>query len=184
MRVRALMSFLTPRVLAVTLAAAIVAAPSAMADPATDVVETFLGSCALQMPNLDSIRAASRVMNYEPLSDDMMAMLGPVDPTAESEGWIVPMGDEKLFLGISEGMFHDKPVAICSVAAKIADPELVISRLTEMNSIGSKRYDKVRLGQRTRVWTLIGHGPDDVALLIDGVPSGIDAMSLAAMVAR
>jgi hypothetical protein len=73
-------------------------AGSVAAGPVEDgVVDAFLGNCVLNLPNLEKIRAASRVFGWKRLSPDAMTMLGPLDSGAEAEGWMATQDSLKVY---------------------------------------------------------------------------------------
>ena len=130
--------------------------PAVAQSAAQHLVKSFLGNCVLNLPNLDKIRAGAKVFDWKPLSQEMNEVLGPVDPTAESEGWIVDEQDLRFFVAISEGVIDGEKWANCAIAARVSRPDFVA--LLESKLDLSNLYDETEAGQRYQTWTTSVNG--------------------------
>jgi hypothetical protein len=135
-------------------------------------VEAFIGHCILNLPNLEKIRAASRLLGWKPLSGDAAVMLGPLDRGAKAEMWLATekemwLATEKgdLFLiGISTSAIGTQPTVSCSMA----HPKLQQSEMSEelsKNLTLKFLSDEGEAGKRYRSWTTSANGYNVLVML-------------------
>lgn len=116
------------------------------------LVDVFLGHCVRNLPNVEKIRAASRVLGWKPLSPDAAIMFGPVDSNVKFEGWLGTEKSVRYMIGISLGSIGTEPVTTCA----IAQPDLGQSDLVRnLEAKLTLKYlnDEKEAGQRYRSWT-------------------------------
>ena len=116
------------------------------------LIDVFLGNCVRNLPNVEKIRAASRVLGWKSLSRDAAVMFGPIDPRAEFEGWLGTEKSVRYVVGISLGSIGAQPVTTCA----IAQPEFKqVDLLRNLEAKLKLKYlnDEKEAGQRYRSWT-------------------------------
>jgi len=126
------------------------------------LVDAFLNHCVLNLPNLEKVRAASRLFGWTRLSQDAAILLGPISPDAVFEGWMVGEKASRYLIGISTGSMGPQPGAICTVASpELKQTDLLISLQKKL----SLKFlnDEREAGQRYRAWTTTAN---DHSLLI------------------
>jgi hypothetical protein len=116
------------------------------------VVNAFLGNCALNLPNLDKIRAASRTLGWKSLPRDAATMMGPIDPSVQFEGWMVSDLAVRYLVGISVGRIGVQPVVTCTVANPDLKQDALLGDLHQKLKLETLN-DVREAGQRYRAWT-------------------------------
>lgn len=116
------------------------------------VVDAFLANCTLNLPNLDKIRAASRTLGWKSLPRDAATMMGPIDPSAQFEGWMVSDLAARYVVGISAGRIGVQPVVSCAVANPDVKQDALLGGLHQKLKLQILN-DEREAGQRYRAWT-------------------------------
>ena len=143
------------------LAAAIwtsLAIPSVVhSDDTTDAVHlarAFVGYCIQNPGRNDQVQAAAIAFDFSPLEGEFKTMLGPEDPDAEYEGWLVSdEGFSPYLLGISEGRVNGLLISNCTVANPNIPMDEVLEELQNLVSFGPSLDDFQNSGQHYRVWS-------------------------------
>lgn len=118
---------------------------------ASKFTEFFVGACLRALLDIERMKAAARVMEWKPLNGDVAAMIAPVDPNAEWQGWAVPEGDDLFMFGVSEGSLGSRKASICTTSAGELDQERLVQELQA--SLNLKLIvDETDALQRARGW--------------------------------
>jgi hypothetical protein len=158
-------------------------AGSVAAGPVEDgVVDAFLGNCVLNLPNLEKIRAASRVFGWKRLSPDAMTMLGPLDSGAEAEGWMATQDSLRFIVGISSGIIESQRAASCSVTHPDVKQIALLDSLYRKAALKPLNYDELEAGQRYRAWTTQANGYSVLIMLTTAADENVGGGSISAAV--
>jgi hypothetical protein len=148
---------------------------------ASAVVEAFLGNCVLNLPNLEKVRAASRVFGWKALSRDETMVMGPLDRSADAEVWMAADKNVRYLIGISRGTLGSQPIASCTVAHPELQQKAVLGSLQDKLKL---KYlnDEREGGQRYQSWTAEVNGYSQLITLTTMQADGSSGGSLAAAV--
>jgi hypothetical protein len=125
--------------------------------PEETFVDAFLGNCVLNLPNLEKIRAASRLFGWKALPRDAMTAIGPLDPDAQLEGWTANAGEVRHFIGISTGSIGQRRAVACTMANPELKQDVLLADLQKKLTI-KMLNEESEAGQRYRSWTTSVNG--------------------------
>jgi hypothetical protein len=145
------------------------------------VVDAFLSNCVLNLPNLEKIRAASRVFGWKRLSPDEMTMAGPLDSRVEAEGWVATQDSLKFLVGISNGSIDSQRVASCNVAHPDVKQSALLDSLHRKVTL-KPLNDEREAGQRYRAWTTESNGYSVLIMLTTMTDENVAGGSISAAV--
>lgn len=81
-------------------------------------VRSFIGTCLRDFPDIGRVRHAAKALKWLEMRDpNLRGMLGPADPKAQWEGWLMRVDGHAFLVGISEGLDGGRTVKSCSLAA-------------------------------------------------------------------
>ena len=157
-------------------------AGSVAAGPLEDgVVDAFLSNCVLNVPNLEKIRAASRVFGWKRLSPDEMTMLGPLASGVEAEGWMATQNSLRFIVAISNGGIGSQRAASCSVAHPDVKQSALLDGLQRKVAL-KPLNDEREAGQRYRAWTTEYNGYSVLIMLTTMADENVAGGSISAAV--
>ena len=125
--------------------------------PEEAFVDAFLGNCVLNLPNLEKIRAASRLFGWQALSRDAMTAIGPLDPDAQCEGCMASEADVRYFIGVSTGSMGQQQAVACTMANPDLKQDVVLADLQKKLTL-KMLNEESEAGQRYRSWTTSVNG--------------------------
>ena len=121
------------------------------------LVNAFVGNCVLNLPNLEKVRAASRIFGWKSLPPDVATMLGPIERRAQFEGWLASEETVQYIIGISMGSIGRQSVSSCSVANPQSKQHSLVDGLQKKLKL-NPLTDDIEAGQRYRSWTTEANG--------------------------
>jgi hypothetical protein len=145
------------------------------------VVDAFLSDCVLNLPNLEKIRAAARVLRWKRLSPDELTMLGPLDSRAEAEGWVATQDTLKLLVGITSGSIGSQRAVSCSVAQRDVKQSALLDSLHRKLNLKPLNNER-EAGQRYRAWTTEANGYSVLIMLTTMTDKNVAGGSISAAV--
>jgi len=140
----------------------------------------FNKTCLLNMPRLDKVRAAARIMDWKSLTGDLATLLSPQNANARFEGWAVSETDLNYVVGVSEGAIGSSKVAICSASIRNIDQEALV-KIIERDTKARLENDEIENLQRYRGWIGTTNGEAIILQLTTMANSQLSAATLAAI---
>lgn len=119
-----------------------------------DLAGAFIGTCVQNLPRLDKIRAYARSSGFEPLQEDMLLMLGPIEPGVKTEGWVATTSNgQRYMLGITEGALDGVLHKNCAIAYKTENAEQLSREIVSLlDAKLDNNLSQSAGGQRYRAW--------------------------------
>ena len=131
---------------------------------------TFIGVCVQDFPDIDRVKVAAATFKWKEINDpDLRAMIGPADPAAKWQSWILVQDNETFIVGISESIAENGPVRTCSLVQDRTDVDGIITQLTSMLR-ASKLNESIEVGQRYTVWQFRKNDSTFLLMTTDGTP--------------
>jgi hypothetical protein len=139
--------------------------------------QAFLGTCVQDFPDTNKIKAAAKALAWKEITDpNVKAMLGPSDPSAMWQGWMMQTGDSKYFVGISEGQYEGKKIHNCNLAQDRTDVDGIIAELERLLNT-KKISETIEAGQRYGTWEFERSGESFLLMIVDGTPMNFDLIN-------
>jgi hypothetical protein len=127
----------------------------ANADPASQILEAFYGTCLSYGPSFERTKAAAMAFKWNPMSPEMLTMFAPLQTPERFEGWFTGEGfPPKTAVAVTTGKLDGRPIRTCTMAVAGVSGKLVedlfLARLSP-RMIGEKS-DGMQVG---RVYKLV-----------------------------
>ncbi len=173
------MSSLTKK-LALSLVTAFLGFPmncEAQDSSAVRFAQEFVGICVQDFPAIDKIKAAAKVLNWKEITDqNIRAMIGPANPDAFWQGWLVVEKEDKYFVGISVGVVNGKNINSCTLVQDRTDVDAIIAELTKV--LNAKKIDEAEEAGQRQITSEFEKGDQRYLLLTgDGTPMKMMAIT-------
>jgi hypothetical protein len=141
-------------------------------------VRSFIGTCLQYFPDTARVRQAASALKWSEIKNpDFRGMLGPADPKAKWQGWLMRVDGYAFFVGISESTDQGKTVRSCSLAADRVDLRTVYGTLESLVSL-KKQLDFNEDGQRNQLWVYARDADRFALMATDGSPMKMNTLSL------
>ena len=168
-----------------TIAALFLVLASCSANPSTDLVEradklfvqTFMGSCAIEIGNHDRVRAAAKAMKWKLITDpNARKMLGPADGNQKWTGWLIQQDKRGFMLALTEGEIDNLSVLTCTLVGDVSDVDATKRRIVQLLAADRQANDEAN-GQRTEVWNFKSERGRQALSSIDAQAMGMKTLN-------
>jgi hypothetical protein len=165
---------------AMLLSLLIASSTSFAVSPSKRFIENFFGHCVYSAPDFKRLVSIAETSNWKSLSEKELQLLGPIDNTAEFNGWHISSKDDDYYLSYTKGLVDNQIINTCAIYSSTWD-ELDVRGFLKGDGIAQKLIYHKKVGMQnydTWIGKLNGFNTMLVMTTYDGLSGGTLSLAI------